>query len=165
MKKELEVCPACETGHLRLVRKRGRRMPLRQIPDLEIPADVPIPTCDHCGAEILGEKDLAVFGNAMKAVYAQALQTKTEAAIRAIARTTNQRELERLIGVSAGYISKLKNAQSEPSGPLAALLMLLADEPWAASRLRTLWSMKVPVTRARWEGANILVPVAKDRAK
>lgn len=145
MKNELELCPACEVGHLHPVRKASRRMPIRQIPDLEVPVDVPMPTCDHCGAEILGDGDLAALDAAMNGAYARALAAKSEEAIRELGRVIHQRELERLIGVSAGYVSKLKNAQSEPRGPITALLMLLADEPRLLDRLRVLWSTTAPV--------------------
>jgi len=142
MTNELELCPACDVGHLRPVAKAGRRMPLKQIPDLEIPADVAMPTCDRCGAEILGDPELAALGAAMNAAYGQALSAKSEDAIRELAGAIPQRELERLIGVSAGYVSKLKNAQAEPRGPLTALLMLLADDTRLVDRLRDLWSMR-----------------------
>ncbi len=142
MTNELELCPACDAGHLRPVAKAGRRMPLKQIPDLEIPADVAMPTCDRCGAEILGDPELAALGAAMNAAYVQALSAKSEDAIRELAGAIPQRELERLIGVSAGYVSKLKHAQAEPRGPLTALLMLLADDTRLIDRLRDLWSMR-----------------------
>lgn len=142
MTTELELCPACDVGHLRPVAKAGRRMPLKQIPDLEIPADVAMPTCDRCGAEILGDPELAALDAAMNAAYGQALSAKSEEAIRELTGAIPQRELERLIGVSAGYVSKLKHAQAEPRGPLTALLMLLADDTRLIDRLRDLWSMQ-----------------------
>ncbi len=141
MTNELELCPACDVGHLHPVAKAGRRMPLKQIPDLEIPPDVAMPTCDRCGAEILGDPELAALDTAMNGAYVQALSAKSEEAIRELAGAIPQRELERLIGVSAGYVSKLKHAQAEPRGPLTALLMLLADDTRLIDRLRGLWSM------------------------
>ncbi len=149
MTNELELCPACDVGHLRPVAKAGRRMPLKQIPDLEIPADVAMPTCDRCGAEILGDPELAALGAAMNAAYGQALSAKSEDAIRELAGAIPQREMERLIGVSAGYVSKLKHAQAEPRGPLTALLMLLADDTRLIDRLRDLWSMRARPARRR----------------
>jgi transcriptional regulator with XRE-family HTH domain len=130
-------------------------MPFRQIPDLEIPADVSIPTCDTCGEEILGKDDLAALDAAMSAAYTRALSRKSEVAIRELGGAIHQRELERLIGVSAGYVSKLKNAQSEPSGPMTALLMLLASDAKLVDRLRTLWSMQVSVGAAPWEPSSV----------
>jgi hypothetical protein len=122
--------------------KAGRRMPLKQIPDLEIPAHFAIPTCDRCDAEILGDAELVTLDSVMKSAYAQALSSKSEQSIRDLQGEVHQRELERLIGVSAGYVSKLKHAQAEPGGPITALLMLLADEPRLIERLRELWAMK-----------------------
>jgi DNA-binding transcriptional regulator YiaG len=155
MKSELELCPACDVGHLRLVAKSGRRMPLKQIPDLEIPSDFAIPTCDRCDAEIIGDKELATLDTVMKATYADALSKKSEQAIRDLNEAIHQRELERLIGVSAGYVSKLKHSQAEPSGPITALLMLLAAEPRLIDRLRELWTTKrsnVEVLRVSEQG-------------
>lgn len=145
---ERDLCPACEAGHLRPTAKAGRRMPVRQIPDLEIPRDLPVPTCDACHAEILGDKDLARLGAAMEAEFKRALGVKAEVAIRDLGGVINQRELERLIGVSAGYVSKVKNGQTEPSGPLTALLMLLARDTRRIAELRDAWSIR-PVSIAQ----------------
>jgi len=139
------LCPACEVGTLQPVRKAGRRMPLRQIPDLEIPADFPVPTCDQCGEESFGRRDLAALDAAMGEAYTRALAVKAEQAIRTLGDHVHQRELERLLGLSAGYASKLKNGQSEPGAPLTALLLVLADQPALLDRLRELWKTAEPV--------------------
>jgi transcriptional regulator with XRE-family HTH domain len=128
-------------------------MPFKQIPDLEIPADVAIPTCDHCGAEMMGKKDLAALDAAMARAYASALASKAEEAIRVLGETANQRDLERLLGLSAGYLSKLKNGKAEPSASTTALLMLLADHPALVDSLRRRWSMTVPIPAMEQAGS------------
>jgi hypothetical protein len=49
-------------------------------------------------------------------------------------------ELERLLGLSRGYLSRLRDAQRDPSAGLVALLTLLAKKPKSrVAELRRSW--------------------------
>lgn len=51
------------------------------------------------------------------------------AAIAKLAEHARQQELEQLLGLSHGYLSKLRNGKKEPSPALVGELMMLAEEP------------------------------------
>jgi transcriptional regulator with XRE-family HTH domain len=137
------ICPTCNKGEVKDTARAGRRMHFRNIPDLEIPADIAIPTCTHpeCGEEWIDGAVAARVDEAMKTAYQAALTTKAEEAISKLKKKAPQRDLERLLGLSAGYLSKLKHGK-ETTAPLVAALMLLASDPRRIDDLRTLWSVQ-----------------------
>lgn len=138
------ICPTCNKGEVREVARAGRRMHFRNIPDLEVPESVTIPTCSEpeCGEEWTDREVAARVDEAMKVAYQAALTGKAEEAISSLKkRKVPQRDLERLLGLSAGYLSKLKQGK-ETTAPLVAVLMLLASDPRRVDELRSLWSME-----------------------
>ncbi len=139
------ICPTCNKGEVREVARAGRRLHFRTIPNLEVPSDVLIPTCTHsgCGEEWLDSATAARLDEAMKGAYQAALTMKAEEAISRLKKRAPQRDLERLLGLSAGYLSKLKHGK-ETTAPLVAALMLLASDPHRVDELRALWLMQPP---------------------
>lgn len=135
------ICPSCNEGDIVDQRKAGRSMPYRTIPDLAVPEELAIPTCNRCGEEWLDAAASARVEEALRQAYQVALCRKVEDSLRRLAEAgTTQQELERLLGLSVGYISKLKGGK-ETSPQLVATLMLLASEPQARiAELRSLWS-------------------------
>jgi len=134
------ICPACKKGLIEPVAVAGRRAPFRNIPDLELPATVSIPTCRSCGEEWFDAKTTEAVQRALEEAYPQALGSKAAVAIEALTQHSTQQELERLLGLSAGYLSKIKSGK-EVSSPLAALFLLLADDPKRLADLRRFWRM------------------------
>ncbi len=141
------VCVACGEGQVAPIAVEGRVMPFRQMPDLRVPADVAIPTCDHCGEEFFDAALAREVDERMEDVYQQALAAKAEVAIRELKGTIPQRDLEKLVGLSAGYLSKLKGGKGA-SAPLVTLLMLLSRTRGLVSDLRRLWT-EAPATPER----------------
>jgi len=139
------ICPSCNKGEVKDISGLGRRMHFRTIPDLEVPVDIAIPTCTNsdCGEEWLDRTVATRVDEAMKAAYQAALTSKAEEAISKLKKKTPQRDLERLLGLSAGYLSKLKHGK-ETTAPLVATLMLLASDPRRVEELRSLWAMEQP---------------------
>lgn len=137
------ICPSCNKGEVKDVARVGRRMHFRNIPDLEVPAEVAIPTClnPDCGEEWMDRAVSARVDEAMKEAYQVALTAKAEAAISKLKKKAPQRDLEKLLGLSAGYLSKLKQGK-ETTAPLVATLMLLAANPSRVDELRALWSIE-----------------------
>ncbi|CAM3200248.1 hypothetical protein G4177_03090 [Corallococcus sp. ZKHCc1 1396] len=131
-------CP-CNKGEVREVARPGRRTHFRNIPDLEIPADVSIPTCSACGEEWIDEEVAARLDDAMEEVYRAVVAAKVEGAIRDLKPFIAQRDLEQLLDLSGGYISKVKSGK-ETSASLVSVLMLLAEAPrQRIDALRNLW--------------------------
>jgi hypothetical protein len=120
-----------------------------QIPDLEIPADLPIPTCPACGEAWLGAVTTKRLEAALGTAYRRELTLKAERAIETLRAHIPQRNLEQLIGVSGGWLSKVKKGH-ETSASLTALLMLLAADPSRLDELKDLWAVQgAPSKRVR----------------
>ncbi|MFN7132039.1 MAG: hypothetical protein ACK4N5_08145 [Myxococcales bacterium] len=133
-------CPACGEGTVAERQYRGRRMPYRHIPDLEVPEQVAIPECDACHEQFIGGPVVAALDEALAAQYARALRAKAETAIGELKKRVTQRELESLLGLSAGYLSKVKG-DSTPSAVLVAALLLLAEDPARVDELERGWAV------------------------
>jgi transcriptional regulator with XRE-family HTH domain len=72
----------------------------------------------------------------MERVYRETLRRLVQRSIEELTQQVEQRLVERLLGLSEGYISKLKRGEREPSADLAAHLATLARNP--KKRLREL---------------------------
>lgn len=144
-KMETRPCPSCERGTLTNRGGTGRRFPHRIFRELELPEDVELPTCDHCGKIIFNPKVAAAFDEGMSRAYqAQLSQIISEALSALTPSLITQQDLERSLGLSRGYISKLK-AGKESSSVIAGLLGLLSIDPQARLKeLEELWAGRRP---------------------
>ena len=116
--------------------------------ELPIPSDFSIATCGSCGAENLDEKTAAELSDVMAEVFADELRRRIHDAVAKISQFTSQRQLEKSLGLSHGYLSRLYRRKGTPSSVLVALLTLLAHEP--RQRLRELeqdWDDPYPIDR------------------
>jgi hypothetical protein len=80
----------------------------------------------------------------------QELRQRAEAALRQISRHISQRALERLLGLSQGYLTRMRfeRLDAAPSVPLVALLALLSVDPaQRIKELRTYWAQQVDPVR------------------
>lgn len=131
-------CASCGRGTIRTTPGAGRRMRYKQIPDLELPRELALPTCDSCGELWLGPQELSEIEGALSKAYDRELNRRADDAVNGLREVISQRDLERLIGVSAGLLSKIR-AGKDTSPTLTALLMLLAAEPTRIEELKQLW--------------------------
>lgn len=114
------------------VRKRarpGRTVRYRNMAALGIPDDFPIPTCGRCGAESIDEQTAAALAGMLETRYREVLRQRVRRAIDVVAQHITQRRLERLLGLSQGYLSRLRAGAGDPSAELVSHLMLLASDP------------------------------------
>ena len=136
MKKRREFrCAECGEGTVRALAKVGRRTRHKTMV-LEVPADLEIPTCDRCGAEWYDDTTARTVDEALEGIYRRELRERVRTAIDALAEHVSQREMERMLGLSHGYLSKLRNGACDPSPELVGNLALLAHDP--KRRLREL---------------------------
>lgn len=110
-------CPFCG-GRVRML----RRVAYRLIPDLE--PSVPVPSCALCHEEWYNGK----VATALEDAYQEELRERASLAVDALVAHRTQQALERMLGLSAGYLSKLKSGK-HTSGVLVVLLSLLAADP------------------------------------
>jgi hypothetical protein len=129
-------CRGCGVGKVTLLKKPGRVTPYKTFSVLVVPADVEIPTCEHCGAEWHTEETAAQLDAALEEVYRGALSRRAKEALVALVGVVTQGRLEQLLGLSQGYVSKLLSGERVPSAELVAHLALLAADP--KSRLKEL---------------------------
>ncbi len=136
-------CPACGAGKVAPRSADGVRFGYKNVPDLRAGPDLRVPTCDRCGEIFVGEEVAKQIDQHMERRYAELVVAKTQLAINRLTPTeVSRRDLERLVGVSAGYLSKLAHEAREPSSPIASVLMLLAEDPARVEELRHLWHDK-----------------------
>lgn len=114
----------------------GRSIRYRNLGVLPLPADVAVPTCVRCRYEFIDPETRARLEPLLHEEYRRALQGRVRLSIDALMRHTSQRKLEILLGLSQGYLSRLRSGAGHPSPELVSHLALLAQDP--AKRLAEL---------------------------
>ena len=121
-------CRECGQGTIRLVATPGRTWRYKRF-ILDVPADFEIPTCDHCGEEWLEADRADELDNVLHGQYVERLTARFDQAIAVLRQYRSQRVLERLLGLSQGYLSKLISRTSVPSEQLVTEVVLIANSP------------------------------------
>lgn len=135
------ICPSCGVGTVEPARGTGRRWHYKTIRDLELPEAVELPTCSSCGEVWIDEAAAERLGEVLEPVYRAALVGKVEKSIDVLRSHHGQRTVEKRLGLSAGYLSKLRQEARAASPALVAALMLLAEHPELVGELEDLWSV------------------------
>lgn len=123
------MCPACGKGKVAPRGGKGRSFPYKQVPVLDIDDDFQIPTCSACGEMFISAAAARKLDAHLEGQYQRLLGDVVKSAIARIATHAPQQELEQLLGLSHGYLSKLRNGKKEPSATLVGELMMLAENP------------------------------------
>lgn len=129
-------CSKCGHDKLTKVARAGRTIPFRNVPALPVPADFLIPTCARCRHEELDEGTVTEMQRILVSVYNRLLQRRVRKAIVSLSVHWSQARLEKLLGLSQGYLSRLKVGDAVPSPELVSNLASLALDP--VCRLREL---------------------------
>jgi hypothetical protein len=130
---------------IRPLAKKGRRMPFRNMAALPVPSTLAIPTCDHCGNEWIDRKTAEALDGALQSAYADELHKRLDAALERILTISEipQRRLEQLLGLSVGYLSRLRGRRGDASAQVVSVLALLAQDPKRRLKeLDELWESK-----------------------
>ena len=144
----MKRCLRCNSVSVRPRKGVGRTRPYRVLATLPIPDDFEIPTCQHCGAEYSDASMERALDQVLAAVYLDSLQTLAKESIRKLTerdaetkrRFISQRQLELVLGLSQGYLSRLLSGHGKPSTPLVLLLGLLSLSPERNRReVRRFW--------------------------
>jgi len=129
-------CSCCRGHTVRLRQRPGRTISYRTFPALPLPASLPIHACSRCGAEYPERQDGRELDRVLEKLFQAELRRLAEREIRALTAHVSQRNLERLMGLSQGYLCRLAAKAGNPAPPLVLLLALLAKDP--EMRLREL---------------------------
>jgi len=123
------TCAVCGTGKIELKRAKGRRTKFRNV-ELPVPETVEIPTCTNCGTEWIDAKAAGELDRALQEVYESQLKDEAVRLIQELAQhAVPQNRVERILGLSQGYLSKVRSGVSRPSAMLVACLRLLSRDP------------------------------------
>ncbi len=123
-------CSTCGKGEVYPFAQPGRTASYKNMAALPLPDDLAIPTCRACGTEWIDRPTAQALDKALERQYRKRLR---ELAIKDLeqlaARHVTQRRLEKLLGLSQGYLSKIRSGASRPSPTLVSCLHLLASDP------------------------------------
>ncbi len=114
----------------------GRTTQYRNMPAMAIPDDVAIPTCGRCKSEFIDEHTSETIAPRLQQAYLEALRTRARIAIDLLSKHISQRRLEQLLGLSQGYLSRMRAGTGNPSPELVSHLATLCQDP--ATRLADL---------------------------
>lgn len=134
-----KLCAECGERAVSPHAVAGRISPWKQFASLPVPADVQIPTCLNCGAEWIDRKTAAVLDAVLERAAAERLTKLAREALEVLGASMSQRDLESDLGLSAGYLSKVKHGKETPSAQLVGLLALLAARPARLDQLAHIW--------------------------
>lgn len=134
-------CPQPDCGRrARRVSRKGRSIPYKNIDALALPDDLQLPTCPRCHQEFLDEEARAELLRLLPDLYAAELRHRVRIAIGKLQAYASQRQIEQLLNLSQGYLSRLRAGSGTPSAELVSHLALLAlDPPARLKELRTFW--------------------------
>ncbi len=135
----MKLCAECGERAVAPRAVAGRTSPWKQFASLPIPADVQIPTCSKCGAEWIDRKTAAVLDAVLEEAAEERLVRLARNALEDLGTSMSQRDLEFDLGLSAGYLSKVKHGKETPSAQLVGLLALLASRPARLDQLAHIW--------------------------
>lgn len=124
---DLKHCIRCGRRAVRLRRAKGRTTPYRTMPWLLIPETLELPQCSHCHYLIVFDDEATM--RALHESFLASLRVRVKVATSALSEVRSLRQIELLLGLSQGYLSKLRSGTSNPSPELTLLLGLLASNP------------------------------------
>ena len=135
-------CIHCGAKAVRARTGSGRTIPYRTMPTMELPADLEIPSCGRCMSLYLDRMEAATLSTALHERYHSSLRTRIRTAIDTLSQHVSQRSLECLLGLSQGYLCRLRAGAGNPSPELVCHLALLCHEPKERlAELARFWSL------------------------
>lgn len=123
----MKRCGVCGSKSIALKNAKGRQFQFEDHLQLPLAFDYFVNTCNHCGNQVLSNKNVWELNELLK-------QSVSEAASEAISHLTEQGKLRQTdialaIGQTPQYISNLKNKIKAPSFATLSLLRIYAKYP------------------------------------
>ena len=133
-----ERCPCCGYASVYPVARPGRVVRYRNTA-LTLPAELCLPACRRCKYEPPGPG--AVPAEFLESLYRDNLRQRVALAVARVQHHLPQRKTELLLGLSQGYLSRLRAGEGVPGAPLVSLLALLAAHPQLIAELDAYWTL------------------------
>lgn len=138
-------------GTLKPRARRGRRVSYKVVPVLVLPEDLRLPTCERCGKTWVDPADPPV-GRVLEREYGRVLRRLAPRIIERATVGTGQAAMERALGLSHGYLSRLRAEDGTPSTTLLALLHMLGLHPELLADVERLWATASGFAQQEEEG-------------
>jgi hypothetical protein len=139
-------CVSCGLGVVQSVAVAGRTTKFKGI-EVEVPATLAIRTCDNCGEEFIHASEAKAHDLALEKVYRSTIRSRLVAALVALEPIGSMSRIEAVLGLSKGYLSKLKQKRAEASPILVSSLALIATAPNSLETLEAMWKSRPTVKR------------------
>ncbi len=136
------LCASCGSKTVRKRGRPGRTASYRNMPALPIPEHFPIPTCSRCRQEFVDPQTASELEGVLRELYRSSLKTRVRWAIDQLMQVVSQRRLEMLLGLSQGYLSRLRSGDGTPSPELVNHLAMIARDPRARlNEIESYWAL------------------------
>lgn len=99
--------------------------------EVELREDLILPTCDSCGEHRLNEEDTERLDEALKRSYREQRREEQRELIESVTGRLAQTEIEQILGLSSGYISKAKRGEKTLHSSTYRALLVLDEHPEA----------------------------------
>ena len=133
-----ERCTCCGYASVHPLARPGRVVRYRNAA-LTLPAELRLPACRRCKYEPLGLD--SVPAELLESLYRDDLRQRVALAVARVQHYLPQRKTELLLGLSQGYLSRLRAGDGIPAAPLVSLLALLAAHPQLLGELEDYWTL------------------------
>ena len=144
MKSKVKPMLCCRCGARAVFKSKGvgRTIPYRSLPALALPCDLVILKCRRCKSLFVEQSESPELRRRLQMLYVKSLQRRIRTALDVLSQRISQRQLQLLLGLSQGYLSRLKAGAGNPSSELVCLLALLSLDPAKhLATLRQFWAL------------------------
>lgn len=136
------TCPRCGSNAKRTAQRKRFRYLNAESVSLNQP--LRLPRCCTCRHVWLDERAKAVLAKDLAEAYRAELRQRIQIVLPMIDPHMSQAGLERLLGLSQGYLSRLRGGAGTPSSELVSNLALIAaDPPVRLRELERFWRAQV----------------------
>jgi hypothetical protein len=133
-------CVECGKGIVQPVAAPGRQARHRTL-TLPVPADLEIPTCGNCGTEWIGDSVARKLDAALEKEFRVRMRDLVTVSLARLSKhSISKAHVERVLGLSQGYLSHLTTTGDKtPSEALALNLVHFAQNPLRLRSSEALW--------------------------
>jgi len=133
-------CVECDSGIVRPVAAPGRQARHRTLTQ-PVPADLEIPTCGNCGTEWIGDSVARKLDAALEKEFRVRMRDLVTVSLARLSKhSISKAHVERVLGLSQGYLSHLTTTGDKtPSEALALNLVHFAQNPQRLRSSEALW--------------------------